>query len=80
MHQYQVTFIGESDLPEAQDWVLVDRRGVYHAFIKRSAVTPATLSECWAAYVEMEREAPVDPRQIPALQPYATAQRSGSRA
>ena len=58
MHQYQVTFIGESDLPEAHDWVLVERRGVYHAFIKRSAVTPATLSECWAAYEEMVRERP----------------------
>ena len=80
MHQYQVTFIGESDLPEAHDWVLVDRCGVYHAFIKRSAVTPATLSECWAAYVEMEREAPGDPRQIPTPRPYATTQRSGSRA
>lgn len=55
MHEHQVTFIGESDLPAGHDWVLVRQcGGDYHAFIKRTAVTPAVLSECWEAFVEME--------------------------
>ena len=79
MH-YQVTFIGESDLPSGHDWVLVRRRNDYCVFIKQQAVTPATLSECWAAYVEMAQGVPASPLQIPAPRPSVRALPSGSRA
>jgi len=81
MRQYQVTFIGESDLPEGHDWALVRQcGGEYRAFVKRNANTPAALSECWATAVEMEMAAPAGPRLTPARRPAATFQPSGSGA
>lgn len=80
MHHHQVTFIGESDLPEGHDWALV-RRGIdYHVFIKSTAVTPATLMECWEAFLEMEMEALANALPIPAPRPSLRALPSGSRA
>ena len=78
--RYQVTFIGESDLPSGHDWVLVQQGDDYCAFIKQQAVTPATLSECWKAFVEMAQGGPADPLQIPAPRPSVRALPSGSRA
>jgi len=72
MGQYQVTFIGESDLPEGHNWALVRQcDGEYRAFVKRDSITPAILSECWEAFAEMERAAPATPPPLRVPRPTA---------
>lgn len=78
MHHYQVTFIGESDLPEGHDWAVVRRDDAYQLFV--NAAAPGALRECWAEFSAWVREAPADPLPIPAQRPSVTALPSGSRA
>ena len=53
---HKVTFIGEHDLPEGHDWVLVrdDRTGWFELLVNPAAITPELMMECWATFVAMD--------------------------
>jgi hypothetical protein len=58
MRQYQVRFVDDHELPEGVDWAIVrasDDRAL--CFIKQSRVTPAVLSDAWAAWEESSVDA-----------------------
>jgi hypothetical protein len=80
MQQHQVTFIGEFDLPPGHSWALVrdplhDR---YELFINPDAITPALLTDCWEAFLAMDREGPAAPPPIRVPHPCAPLAYSSS--
>jgi hypothetical protein len=66
---YQVEFVADDELPEAQDWVVGSTPAGWVAIFKRSRLTPIVLEEAWTAYRRMsglDREHVPQPRQVPA--------------
>jgi hypothetical protein len=63
---YDVRVVEDTALPEDQDWVLM-RHGERVTFaVKRSAQSPQTMAEGWAAYRLLSRH-PAIPRQLHAV-------------
>ena len=53
--RYVVRFVEDYQLPEGQDWALVEGPDYYVAFFKRARITPSLLAEAWAEYTVMSR-------------------------
>lgn len=49
MH-YRVAFVGDGELPDAQDWAMIRVGGVVVFAVKESRVTPCVLEQAWQAY------------------------------
>ena len=50
--QYVVTFVGDSDLPPEQDFMLFEADGSVFLAIKQSRVTPCVLEQAWQLFCE----------------------------
>jgi len=53
--RYVVRFVEDYQLPEGQDWALVEGPDYYVAFLKRERVSPSLLAEAWAGYTVLSR-------------------------
>lgn len=50
MQFHHIQLIDESDLPNGQDWVIVEHDEQITLFIVEAALTPRKLEEAWAGY------------------------------
>lgn len=69
---YAVQYVSDEELPMT-DWAFAREGRRMYLFIRESIVCPETLSEAWAAFVEIQAgRVPVQQRRQLALPPAAT--------
>lgn len=67
--QHHIQLIGDSDLPQGQEWALVEHDEQITLFIIESALTPRKLEDAWAAYRLLTNPRHPGPRLVHTRQP-----------